>query len=212
MAMGRRAKAKEKKAGIKLAPTLKDVLKALLTKYKDRYPNPNLVPRLEKVTINYSGGPDQMKLEKARKILEDIFGRKAAQVRARKTIHAWGIRRGRPHGWKITFRGEEAYQWLKRLLKVVDYTIYEDQMDPYGNFSFGVKEHIDIPGVKYVPELGTIGFDISVTFYRNGYRVSWRRLRRSKIPSRHRLTKDDVILFLKEMGVTVKPGARPKEE
>jgi len=213
MSRRRRTSRREKKKDVSgLAPTLKDVLDALLTKYRDRYPNPNLVPKLEKVTINYSGGPDQIKLERARKILEGVFGRKVAQVRARKTIHTWGIRRGRPHGWKITFRGEEAYQWLKRLLKVVDYTIYEDQIDPYGNFSFGVKEHIDIPGVKYVPELGTIGFDVSVTFYRNGYRVSWRRLRKSRIPTRHRLTKGDVILFLKEMGVTVKPGSRPKEE
>ena len=203
---------KKTKTKEKLVSTLEAVIKALLKKHKNKYPNPNLVPKLEKITINYSGGPDQTKLERARKILEDIFGRKAALVRAKKTIHTWGIRRGRSHGWKITFRGEEAYQWLKRLLKVVDYTVYENQIDPYGNFSFGVREHIDIPGVKYIPELGTIGFDVTVTFYRNGYRVSRRRLRKSKIPLRHRLTREDTILFLKEMGVTVKPGTKPKEE
>lgn len=202
----------EAKRKIELVPTLDELMDRIKEKYKDRYPNPNLLPRLEKVTINYSGGPDATKLERARKILESIFKRKPAQVRARKTVHVWGVRKGRAHGWKITLRGEEAYQWLKTLLKVVDYTIYEKQLDNHGNFSFGIKEHIDIPGVKYVPELGTIGFDVTVTFYRNGYRVARRRLRKSKIPEKHRVKKEDVILFLKEMGVIVKPGSRPKEE
>lgn len=197
---------------IKLLPKLSDVIDNIKNKYKDKYPNPSLIPRLEKVVINYSAGPDTAKLERARKILEDIFKRKLAQVRARKTVHAWGVRRGRFHGWKLTLRGEEAYQWLKKLLKVVDYTLYEDQIDEYGNFSFGVKEHIDIPGVKYIPELGTIGFDVCVSFYRNGYRVARRRLRKSKIPHRHRVKKEDAIIFLKEMGVIVKPGSRPEEE
>ncbi len=201
----------EKAEKIKLAKSYNDVIKALLTKHKDRYPNPNLVPRLEKVVINYSAGPDATKLERARKILEGVFNRKLAGVRARKTVHAWGVRRGRHHGWKLTLRGEEAFQWLKRLLKVVDYTIYEDQIDKYGNFSFGVKEHIEIPGVKYIPELGIIGFDVCVSFYRNGYRVARRRLKKSKIPEKHRVKKEDAILFLREMGVIIKPGSRPVE-
>jgi len=204
---GRREKVK-----VKLAKSLMEIEKNLLEKYKDRYTNPNLIPRLDKVVINYSAGADATKLEKARKILESIFGRTLCAVRARKTIHAWGVRKGKHHGWKLTLRGEEAYQWLKKLMKVIDYTVYEGQMDKYGNFSFGIKEHIEIPGVKYIPELGIIGFDVCVSFRRNGYRVSERRLRKSKIPERHRVKKEDVILFLKEMGITVKPGVRPAEE
>ncbi len=201
-----------------LAETHREVIEKIMKNHGDRYKtkkgkiNPALIPRLEKVTINFSGGPDAAKLERARKILEDVFGRKPAEVKARKTVHAWGVRRGRSHGWKITFRGEEAYRWLKLLLKVVDYTIYEKQIGDDGNFSFGVKEHIEIPGVKYKPELGTIGFDVAVTFYRYGYRVARRRLKKARIPKKHRLTKEDTIIFLKEMGVIVKPGARPKEE
>lgn len=197
---------------IKILPKLSDVINNIKNKYKDKYPNPTLIPRLEKIVINYSAGPDATKLERARKILEGVFKRKFAQVRARKTIHAWGVRQGRPHGWKLTLRGEEAYQWLKKLLKVVDYTIYEDQIDKYGNFSFGIKEHIEIPGVKYIPELGTIGLDVCVSFYRAGYRVARRRLRKSKIPYKHRVKKEDAIIFLREMGIIVKPGSRPKEE
>ncbi len=202
----------KEKTKITLAHSLKDIEQTLLSKYKERYSNPNLIPRLDKVVINYSAGSDATKLEKARKILESVFGRTFSRVRARKTIHAWGVRKGKHHGWKLTLRGEEAYQWLKRLLKVVDYTIYEEQMDKYGNFSFGVKEHIEIPGVEYVPELGIIGFDVCVSFRRNGYRVSRRRLCKSKIPERHRVKKEDVVLFLKEMGINVKPGTRPVEE
>lgn len=210
--MSKKARRIEEKKETKLVQNLSDVMKAIAERYKDKYPNPNLVPRLEKVVINYSCGPDESKLERAKTILEGIFGKKLVQVRARKTIHTWGIRRGKAHGWKLTLRGEEAYDWLKRLMKVIDYTVYEGQIDDYGNFSFGIKEHIEIPGVKYVPELGTIGFDVCVSFSRNGYRVIRRRLRKSKIPRRHRLTREDAIIFLKEMGVTIKPGAKPEEE
>ncbi|MCR8462652.1 MAG: 50S ribosomal protein L5 [Candidatus Korarchaeota archaeon] len=210
--MSKRARRVEEKKEVTLAKSLSEITEAIIKKYKDRYPNPNLIPRLEKVVINYSCGPDESKLERAKTILEGFFGKKLALVRAKKTIHTWGIRRGKTHGWKLTLRGEEAYQWLKRLMKVIDYTVYEEQIDKYGNFSFGVKEHIEIPGVKYIPELGTIGFDVCVTFCRNGYRVMRRRLKTSKIPLRHRLTREDVIIFLREMGVTVKPGARPEEE
>jgi len=196
---------------VKLARSMDEVIERLLEKYKDRYRNPNLVPRLEKIVINYSCGPDATKMERARKILESLFNRKLALVKAKHTVHAWGVRKGRPHGWKLTIRGEEAFQWLKKLLKVVDYTIYENQIDKYGSFSFGVKEHIDIPGAKYDPELGVIGFDVCVSFYRNGYRVANRRLRKSKIPEKHKIKREDVILFLKEMGVIIKPGKRVKE-
>ena len=32
-----------------------------------------------------------------------------------------------------------------------------------GNFSFGIKSYIDIPGEKYDPEIGLMGFDVTTT-------------------------------------------------
>lgn len=171
-----------------------------------------LVPRIHAVTINCSIGQAGDPLERARRILEDLVGKKPLLIRAKKTIKPFGIHKKMPMGWKITLRGEEAFQFLKKAFTVVDNVISDESIDEEGNFAFGVPEHIRIPGTKYVPELGVIGFDVIVTMERAGYRIKRRRLRRTKVPRKHRLTKEDTKLFLQEMGVEVIKGPIEKEE
>jgi len=202
---------REVKEIVKLTETMQEVIKKLMEKYPDRYHNPMLVPRIHSVVINCSVGQSGDPLEKAGTILKQLTGHKPKLIRAKKTIKPFGIHKRQPMGWKITLRGEEAYQFLKRVLAVYEYTVWEGSIDNNGNFSFGIDEHIKIPGVKYQPELGTIGFDVNVTMERPGYRVKRRRLRQTKIPRRHRLTKEDTILFLKEMGVKIAKGKKPEE-
>ncbi len=202
---------REAQVTVKLEETMRDVVEKLLKEHPDKYPNPTLVPRIHSVVINCSVGQSGDPLEKARVILEELTGRKPLLLRAKKTIKPFGIHKKQAIGWKITLRGEEAYQFLKRVLAVYEYTVWEDSIDPNGNFSFGIDEHIKIPGVRYKPELGTIGFDVNVTMERMGYRVKRRRLRPAKIPTRHRLTREDTILFLRAMGVKVAKGKKPAE-
>lgn len=192
-------------------PLSKKIQNALKEKYPEKYPNPMLVPRIHSVVINCSVGQAGDPLEKARKILEQITKRKPKLIRAKKTIRPFGIHKRMPMGWKITLRGEDAYQFLKRAFVAIDNTISELSIDEEGNFSFGIDEHIKIPGTKYDPELGTIGFDVNVSMERPGYRVKRRRLRKTKVPRRHRLTKEDTILFLKELGIEVVKGRIEKE-
>lgn len=191
--------------------TYKEVLENLRKKYPDRYKNPMLLPRIHAVVINCSVGQPGDPLEKARKILESLTNRKPKLVRAKKTIRPFGIHKRMPMGWKITLRGEEAFEFLKRAFVAVDNVISELSIDEEGNFAFGLTEHIRIPGTKYDPELGTIGFDVIVAMERAGYRVKRRRLRRAKIPKRHRLTKEDTKLFLQEMGIEVIKGRVERE-
>ncbi len=205
------ARAAQKKEEIKLASSMQEVIQRLLKKYPDKYHNPMLVPRIHSVVINCSVGQSGEPLEKAKKILESLTERKPLLLRAKKTIKPFGIHKKQPIGWKVTLRGEEAFEFLKRVLAVYEYTVWEASIDEYGNFSFGIDEHIKIPGVRYDPELGTIGFDICVTMERAGYRVKRRRLRQTRIPRKHMLTKEDTILFLQEMGIKVAKGRKPKE-
>lgn len=186
-------------------------MKKLREKYPDRYSNPMLLPKIKSVVINCSVGQAGDPLEKARKILEELTNRKPKLIRAKKTIRPFGIHKKMPMGWKITLRGEEAFEFLKKAFAAIDNTISELNIDEEGNFAFGITEHIKIPGTKYEPELGTIGFDVIVAMERAGYRVKRRRLRRTKVPKKHRLTKEDVILFLKEMGIEVVKGRIEKE-
>ena len=199
------------KEEVKLTATMEEVMKRLMEKYPERYHNPMLVPRIHSVVINCSVGQSGEPLEKASKILQQITNRKPKLLKAKKTIKPFGIHKKQPIGWKITLRGKDAYEFLKRVLAVYEYTVWEDSIDEHGNFSFGIDEHIKIPGVRYQPELGTIGFDVNVTMERPGYRVKRRRLRPAKIPSKHRLTREDTILFLKEMGIKISKGRKPSE-
>jgi large subunit ribosomal protein L5 len=86
---------------------------------------------------------------------------------------------------------------MKRALEAVGNRLSESSFDQQGNFAFGVKEHIEMPGTKYVPELGIIGFDVVATIERPGYRVKRRRVRRSRVGKSHVVTKDEAIQFIK---------------
>jgi large subunit ribosomal protein L5 len=160
---------------------------------------------IDKVTINIGVGKPGEPLEKAEKLLKKMFpDLKPVRTKAKKRVQAWGIRPGLEIGVKLTIRGKRAEETLRWLLKAVNNTLKESQFDKYGNFGFGIKEYVWIPGMKYDPSIGIYGMDVIVTVRRPGYRVMYRRIRRSKIPERHRTTKEEVIEYLKNnFGVNI---------
>ena len=166
--------------------------------------NPMLRPKLEKVTVNMSIGKSGEPLEKASKILEQLTGQKPCKRKAKKTIRDFGIRKGEPISCLVTLRGEKARVFLSKAFRAVDNKISKGSFDLYGNFSFGIKEHIDIPGTKYMPELGIFGMDVCVSLGRAGYRVKRRHHAKSKVGLDHILTPEEGMLFAKdELGVEI---------
>ncbi|MEM3587145.1 MAG: 50S ribosomal protein L5 [Candidatus Jordarchaeaceae archaeon] len=172
-----------------------------ILKYWEEHPMRK--PRIEKVVVNLGVGTSGEKLVKATKVLESLTGQKPVQCKARKTIRDWGIRKGEPISCKVTLRGKRAYDFLKRALEVVEMRLDSDSIDKMGNLAFGLREHIEIPGVRYDPQLGIFGMDICVTMERPGYRVKRRKNMRRKIPRSHQVTKEETITFMeKEFGVS----------
>ncbi|MCS7118254.1 MAG: 50S ribosomal protein L5 [Thaumarchaeota archaeon] len=166
--------------------------------------NPMRRLRVEKVVVNCSVGESGVRLERASKILESLTGQKPLVRKAKKTIKGFGIHKGEPIAVMVTLRHEKAVDFLKTALEAVKNTLRSESFDTYGNFSFGVKEHLDMPGTRYDPELGMIGFDVVVHVTRPGLRVQSRRIKRSKIPVSHRPTKEESIEFVRrEFGVNV---------
>lgn len=160
--------------------------------------NPMLKPRIEKVVVNVSVGRSGEPLEKAMKILEELTGQRPCTRRARKTIRDFGIRKGEPIACLVTLREERAENFLNKAFQAIDNRVSKESFDRLGNFSFGIKEHIEIRGTKYVPELGIIGMDIAVAVGRPGYRVKRRRRVKSKIGRSHILTVEESMLFVKD--------------
>ncbi|HDD36324.1 MAG TPA: 50S ribosomal protein L5, partial [Archaeoglobus veneficus] len=105
-------------------------------------------------------------------------------------------------GVKVTLRGEKALKFLKDALTVKENKLKAKQIGN-GEFSFGIAEHIDLPGVEYDPDIGIYGMDVCVSLRRRGYRISRRRRCKSKVGKSHRITKEETIEFLKNMGVEI---------
>lgn len=153
--------------------------------------------RLEKVTVHIGVGQSGEALEKARTILGQLTGQKPSSQRARRTVKDFGIREGEPMACKVTLRREKAAQFMKKALEAVGNRLSESNFDQHGNFAFGVKEHIEVPGTKYVPELGIVGFDVIATMERPGFRVKRRRIRQAKVGKKHLVTKQEAIRFVR---------------
>lgn len=167
--------------------------------------NPMRTIKLAKVTVHISVGKSGEMLEKARKVLEEITGQKPCTRQAKMTIKEFGIREGEPIACLTTLRGEKATVFLKRGLEAVENVLRKSCFDENGNFAFGIREHIEIPGTKYVPELGIFGMDIIGTLERPGYRIKRRRIRPTAIGKSHRITRDDAVKFVtEEFGVQIR--------
>ncbi len=156
--------------------------------------NPMREVRIEKVTVNIGCGA-RHPTDLAKKLLENLTARKVVITKGKKRS-LFGVPKGKPIGAKITVR-EDCEKFLKRLLDAKDHKIPEASFDTTGNFSFGIKEYIDVPGLEYDPKMPMLGFDVAVTLTRPGYSVKARKIS-SKIGKKHALKKHDAIAFAKE--------------
>lgn len=161
-------------------------------------------PKIEKVVVNISVGKSGEPLEKATRVLKDLTGQTPCKRKAKKSIRDFGIRRGEPMACIVTLRKEKALDFLKKVLPVIDNRISKKSFDQYGNVSFGLKEHIEIRGVKYDPEIGIFGMDVCISLSRSGYRVKNRHRKKAKIGSKHILRPEEAMFFVKDaLGVEI---------
>jgi large subunit ribosomal protein L5 len=156
--------------------------------------------KIEKITLNIGCGT-KTNIEHAMKILESLSKRKAIITKTRKRT-TFNVPKNKPIGCKVTIR-QEVESFLKTLLEAKENKLSLRSFDSTGNFSFGIKEYIDVPGMEYEPKIGIMGLDVCVTLERPGYRVKRKRLG-SKIGKNHLITKEDAIDFVREkFGVVV---------
>ena len=163
-----------------------------------------LKPKIEKVVVNISVGKSGEPLEKATRVLKEITGQTPCKRKAKTSIRDFGVRKGESIACIVTLREENAIEFLKRALPVVDNKLSSKSFDGQGNFSFGLKEHIELAGVRYDPDVGIFGMDICVTVIRPGYRVRRRRKEKAKIGSKHILTPQESMVFAEDtLGVEI---------
>ena len=160
--------------------------------------------KLEKITLNMGGGTEAEGVEKAVTLLAKISGGKPVKTKATRRIPTWKVRPGLPVGAMVTVRGKKALEMLRGLLKAVENKVKKSSFTKNG-FSFGVKEYIEIPGIKYDPKLGILGLEVAVSLQRAGFRVKRRKLFATRIHHAHEISGEDAWKWAVEtFGITDK--------
>jgi len=156
--------------------------------------NPLREIKIEKVVLSIGGiGED---LEKGVRLLQIITEKKPAKMRTNKRIPSLGIRPKLEVGTVSTVR-KNSKELLKRMLVTIDNTLKKSQISE-DNFSFGIHEYIEIPGMEYQRDIGIMGFDITVVFKRAGKRVRIKKIKKGKIPKKQHISKEEIIKFMED--------------
>ena len=148
---------------------IKETIPALMKHFD--FKNVNMVPRLEKISVNMGVGiatQNKAILDNAVKDLTQITGRKPIITKAKKSISNFKLRQGMPIGCKVTLRGEIMYEFLDRLISIVIPRIRDfrgvsaKSFDGRGNYTFGIKEQTVFPEIEYDKIDAIRGMDITI--------------------------------------------------
>jgi large subunit ribosomal protein L5 len=159
--------------------------------------NPMRELYVDKVVVHMGVGEGGDKLSKAIDLMRQITGNTPVRSNAKKTNPTFGIRKGAPISCKVTLRGKKAGDFLETALKIIDQRVSPGQFDRQGNFSFGIEEHTDFPGMSYDPQIGIYGMDINVVLARRGIRITRRHIEKRRLPAKQQVRPEDSMTFLK---------------
>ncbi len=152
-------------------------------------------PKIEKMILLSGAKGDE--LPKAIKLLQAISGKKPSITRAKKRIPVFGTRPGLEIGCIVTLRGNEVIPLLKKLLEAKEKKIPKKSIVT-NNFSFGIAEYIEIPGVEYQRDIGIRGLQVTVVFSRSGRRVLFKKIKRGRLPAKQRVTPEEIREYIEK--------------
>jgi len=156
-----------------------------------------------KVVVNVGSGQVGQEVEKAVTLVEKLTSANAVKTESGEQAKTFGLRSGLKIGAATTIRGEEAKNFLEKVMPAIE-EIKATQFDGNGNFSFGISEYIDVPGIDYDADIGMMGFEVTVTLERPGYRLKKRDYRPSEIGEDHKISDEEAKEFVEErFGVEV---------
>jgi large subunit ribosomal protein L5 len=156
--------------------------------------NPMREVKIEKIVFGIGGTGEY--LAKGLLLLNLLTGRKIAKTQSNKRIPGFGVRPGLEVGAVVTIR-QDMDALLNKMLITIDNVLKKKQISE-NNFSFGIKEYIEIPGMEYNRDLGIMGFDVTVVFKRTGKRVKLKKQKKGKIPKKQHISREEIIKFMED--------------
>ena len=128
-------------------------------------------PKIEKIVINMGlglDGNDNKILKSCEEDLSKITGQKPVVTKFKKSVANFKTRKGSNAGLKVTLRKNKMYEFLDRLVNIALPRIKDFRglsakgFDKFGNYTFGVKEHIIFPEVSFDRADKVRGLDIII--------------------------------------------------
>ena len=147
----------------------KTIVDNLQKKYSMK--NKNMVPKVVKVVLNMGLGSDASDKKKVQNCMEDmslISGQMPVVTKFKKSISNFKTRKGAIAGVKVTLRSNKMYEFIDRLVNIALPRIKDFQglsangFDNFGNYSFGIKEHIIFPEINFDKVDRIRGMDITI--------------------------------------------------
>jgi len=157
-----------------MAPRLKELYyKEIQPALKEKlgYKNTFMSPKLDKVVINMGLGLDGNEAKIVKSCEEDLgklAGQKPIITKFKKSVANFKTRKGTNAGLKVTLRGNKMYEFIDRLVNIALPRIKDfrglsaDAFDKFGNYTFGIKEHIIFPEVNFDRVDKIRGLDITI--------------------------------------------------
>jgi len=157
-----------------MTPRLKEYFeKKILTDIQKEFSLKNkfMVPKIKKVILNMGLGQNAGDKKILQNCIEDmslISGQKPVVTRFKKSISNFKTRKGTPAGVKVTLRKNKMYEFIDRLVNIALPRIKDFQglnangFDKFGNFTFGIKEHIIFPEINFDKVDRIRGMDITL--------------------------------------------------
>ena len=147
----------------------KEILPKLMTKLNCS--NKHQAPKITKIVLNVGLGEDAADAKKVKSCQDDltaIAGQKAVVTKFKKSIANFKTRKGFAAGIKVTLRSIKMYEFVDRLVNIALPRIKDfrglspNGIDKFGNYSFGIKEHIIFPEVNFDKVDKIRGMDITL--------------------------------------------------
>ena len=157
-----------------MIPRLKELYqKEIQNDLKNKFglKNSLMVPKVNKVVINMGlgvDGNDNKILKSCEEDLSKITGQKPVFTKFKKSISNFKTRKNSNAGLKVTLRKDKMYEFIDRLVNIAlprikDFRgLSSSSFDKFGNYSFGVKEHIIFPEVNFDKVEKIRGLDITI--------------------------------------------------
>ena len=152
-----------------------------------------MAPKIEKIVLNMGlglDGADSKILKACEEDMAKITGQKPVITKFKKSVANFKTRKGSNAGLKVTLRKNKMYEFIDRLVNIALPRIKDFRglsskgFDKFGNFTFGIKEHIIFPEVNFDKVDKIRGLDITIVIKSNSKEHSLELLKKFNFPFR----------------------------